>query len=337
MQLQAIAEQLGLTLVGNKELSIESIAPLERAGPNQLTFVSNPKYSSKLSDAEAGAVIVPEKLVSAVRHSALISDNPYLSYAEATQLLCPLPVPPPGIAASASVSAEAQVSELCHIGENAVIGAHAVIADGCYIGPGCVVGESAVIGENCYLHANVTICHDCQLGAACQLQAGAVVGADGFGYARAADGWTAIRQLGKVVIGKRVAIGANTTIDRGALDDTIIADGVILDNQIQVAHNVRIGKNTAIAACVGIAGSTVIGENCTIGGKSAIVGHLNIADNVHLNATSFVTQSIKQAGSYSSGMPLQQTRHWRRTYAQLNRLDDLFRRVKKLGGGNSPG
>lgn len=336
MQLQTLANSLNLVLQGNPDLNIDSLAPVSRATADQLTFVVSPKYVDALRSTSAGAVILPEALVSEAPCSVLLSTNPYLSYSQATQLLYPDAAWQAGISASATVAPNAAISPSAYIGPQVVVESDAVVSAGAYIGPGCIVGAGAVIGEGSYLHANVTVYHECQLGRNCRLQAGVVIGADGFGYAPSESGWSRIKQVGRVIIGDRVEIGANTTIDRGALDDTIICDGVILDNLIQVAHNVRIGKNTAIAACVGIAGSTTIGENCTIGGMSAIVGHLNIPDNVHLTATSFVTRSIEKRGSYSSGMPLQPTKQWRRTYARLSRLEDLVKSIKKLTSSKNP-
>lgn len=330
MQLQMIADQLSLELHGDPSLQIESLASVANAGPQQLTFVVGARWIDALKATRAGAVILPPSLLENAPCSALVSKEPYLSYAQATHILHPDVPPSPGVHKSAIVAADAKVSDTAQIAEYAVIKSGAQIGDQVYVGPGCVVGEDARIGARCYLHANVTLYHQCQIGTDCRLHTGVVIGADGFGYAPSSAGWSRIKQLGRVVIGNQVEIGANTTIDRGALDDTIIGDGVILDNQIQIAHNVQIGEHTAIAACVGIAGSTHIGKRCTIGGKTAIVGHLSIADDVHLTATSFVTQSIKSAGSYSSGMPLQPTRQWRRTYARLNRLEQWVNAVKNL-------
>lgn len=211
-----------------------------------------------------------------------------------------------------------------------MIGADTVVGERVVLEACCILGERVDIASDCRLFARVTLHDGCRLGQACRIQSGAVIGGEGFGYAPGADGWRAIHQTGGVRLGDRVHVGANTTIDRGAIDDTVIDSGVILDNQIQIAHNVRIGENTAIAGCVGIAGSTVIGKRCQIGGASNIVGHIRIADDVTLNAASLVTQSIDVPGRYGSGAPLQPVKRWRRTYVTLNKLDDLLARVRRL-------
>lgn len=334
MRLHEIAKALGLGTFGDENPQIVGLGPIRSATEGQLSFVVGPKFLEPLKSTQASAVIVPESLVRHVPCSGIISDNPYLSYAQVTQILYPDP-PGAGIHETATIAEDASIATGVSIGPHSVIDSGASIGAGTIIGAGSYIGANASLGGGCLLHPNVSIYADCHIGEQCRIQSGAVIGGDGFGYARAPTGWQRIQQVGRVMVGDRVEIGANTTIDRGALDDTVIEDDVILDNQIQIAHNVTIGRETAIAACVGIAGSTRIGKNCTIGGKAAIVGHLTIADNVHLTATSFVTQSITQAGSYSSGVPLLPTRRWRRDYVRLARLDDLFQRVKKMTQ-NSP-
>lgn len=329
MNLSALATALELEFHGDANREITALAPVTGAGATDLTFVVSARYRDALIGTQAGAVIVPETLAHHAPCDTLISSHPYASYAAASQLLYPEYQAPVGISDSAWVDADATVSADASVGPCCVIEAGAVIESGVQIGAGCTIGRGARIGRDTVLKPNVSINADCELGARCRIQSGAVIGSDGFGYAPTTSGWLAIRQVGRVIIGNDVEIGANTTVDRGALSDTRIGDGVILDNQIQIAHNVVIGEHTAIAACVGIAGSTVIGSHCTIGGKSAIVGHLNITDNVHLTATSFVTQSINEPGSYSSGMPLLPTGQWRRLYTRLGQLDTLFRRLKK--------
>lgn len=329
MQLRQLADSLDLKLRGNGDLQIAALAPIADAGSSDLSFVVGPRYLKALRATGAGAVIVPPALVDEAPCSVLVSDNPYLSYARATHLLYPETVLTPGVAETAMVAPGATLGEGVTVLANAVIEEGVTIGAGSVIGVGVHVGRNSHIGEQCVIKTHVSIAHECLLGDRCRLQSGAVIGSDGFGYAPSKNGWVAIRQVGRVVIGNDVEIGANTTIDRGALADTIIEDGVILDNQIQIGHNVKLGKNTAIAACVGIAGSTTIGERCTIGGKTAIVGHLTITDDVHLTATSFVVRSITEAGSYSSGMPLQKTSLWRRTYSRLGRLEELARAIKK--------
>lgn len=330
MKLGNLSERLGLSLRGNPDQHIERLAPIESAASSDLSFVVNQRYIAALEKTCAGAVIVTEALAGKAPGNCLVSADPYASYARASWLLTPDSQAEPGVHATAQVHASASVAASAAIGPYAVVEADCCIGEDVVIGAHCFLGQCVQLGAGSRLFPRVTVYPGCTLGAACRVQSGAVIGAEGFGYAPATDGWLSIHQTGKVRIGDRVHIGANTTIDRGALDDTVIADGVILDNQIQIAHNVQIGENTAIAGCVGIAGSTHIGRNCQIGGACNIVGHLTIADNVVLNAASLVTQSIDKPGRYSSGMPLQRSSVWRRTYVTLGKLDELVKRVRRL-------
>jgi len=295
----------------------------------------NARFSDALKACQAGAVIIPESLREIAPGNFLVSDNPYAAYAQASWILKPTTAPNHGVHENAVVEASARVSASASIGPAAVIGANTVIGDGVVVGAHCVIGNNVSIGAGTTLFSRVTLHDDTVIGDDCRFQCGAVVGSEGFGYARTVDGWLQIHQIGGVRIGNRVHVGANTTIDCGAIDPTVIADGVILDNQIQIAHNVQIGENTAIAGCVGIAGSTKIGANCQIGGACNIVGHLSIADGVIINAASLVTRSIRQAGRYGSGTPLQPERIWRRSFVNLSKLDDLFRRLRRLERLNS--
>ena len=329
MKLADLANALELPLHGNSDQQIDHLAPIESALAHQLSFVVSTRYLDALRNSQAGAVIVPESLRADAPGSYLVSANPYASYARASWLLTPDKGNPIGIHSSACVDHTAVVADSARIGAGVVIGANVVIQANADIGAQCFIGDAVRIGRNTRLFARTTILQGCVLGADCRVQSGAVIGAEGFGYAWQ-DGWQSIHQTGGVNIGNGVHIGANTTIDRGAIDDTIIADGVILDNQIQIAHNVQIGENTAIAGCVGIAGSTRIGRNCQIGGACNIVGHLHITDGVHLSAASLVTQSITTPGRYSSGMPLQTSSAWRRTYVTLGKLDVLLKRIRRL-------
>jgi len=315
---------------GDPEHQVTRFAPIERAQSNELAFVVGKKFVAQLQASQAGAVIVPKALLEDAPGNCLVSDNPYDSYASASWLLTPEHKLVVGVHASATIASSASLGLDVSVGPNAVIGEGANIGDGVSIGANCVVGDHVSIGSGSRLFANVTVYHGCVLGQECRVQSGAVIGAEGFGFSHNAQGWQPIHQTGTVLIGERVHIGANTTIDRGAIDNTVIADGVILDNQIQIAHNVQIGQNTAIAGCVGIAGSTTIGKNCQIGGACNIVGHLSITDNVVLNAASLVTRSIDEPGRYSSGMPLQSSSSWRRTFVSLGKLDDLVKRVRRL-------
>ena len=330
MILGDLAKALEVKLYGEATRSITGLAPIDTAGENELAFVVSAKYSNALRGSRAGAVIVPAALRELAPGNCLISADPYASYAQASWLLKPAKVISPGVHDSAVVDESAHVSMSAQIGPKVVIGADTTIGDEVIIGAGCCVGADVHIADGCHLFANVTLYDNVHLGKDCRIQSGAVLGSEGFGYAYTAQGWNQIHQTGGVRIGNRVHIGANTTIDCGAIEPTVIADGVILDNQIQVAHNVHIGENTAIAGCTGIAGSTRIGRNCQIAGACNIVGHITIADGVVINAASLVSRSIEQAGRYGSGMPLLSEQAWRRSFVTLGKLDQLVRRVRKL-------
>lgn len=326
-----IAERLSLQLHGDGDVRITRIASLQNAGPGAISFFADKKKYELLAACEASALIVPADVVDQTTNTRclLVSDNPYLSYAKLTQLWA-MHETGQGVHAGAMVDATAQIAQSAVIGAGAVVEAGAIVAERAFIGAGAYVGRGTSIGSGTRVHANATIQHRCEIGSDCEIHSGAVIGADGFGFAPVAGGWEKICQLGRVVIGDRVSVGACTSIDRGALDDTVIGDGVILDNQIQVAHNVVIGKNTAIAGCTGIAGSASIGANCRIGGAVSIVGHISICDGVLVTANSFVNRSITERGSYSSGVPLQKSSTWRKNAVRLLKLDALSRDFEKL-------
>jgi UDP-3-O-[3-hydroxymyristoyl] glucosamine N-acyltransferase len=325
-----LAQRINAEWVGDPQYKIFSIATLQSATAKDLSFIANPAYVKYLATTQAGAVIVHPSLAHEVRGQKLMVANPYVSYAELTRLFDQTHEPSPGVHISAAIGKE------CVLGKNISVGAHAVIADGVTLGDGVVVGENAVVGKNsCIgegtkLYAHVSIYHGVSIGKHCTLHSGCVIGADGFGFAPTPEGWVKVHQLGGVVIGDKVEIGANTTIDRGALDNTILEDGVIIDNLVQIGHNVRLGKNTAIAAHTAIAGSTQIGANCTIAGAVAIAGHLTLADGVHISGMSMVSSSIMEAGSYSSGVPLAPTKVWRKNAVRFRQLDALAERLIKL-------
>lgn len=330
LRLKTVASMLGLPMEGDGELLLTGIAALDNAGPDQLSFLSNPKYRKVLKDSSAGAVIVHSSVVGDVKGACLVADDPYLAYAKASALFDPLERPAAGVHPSAVVAAES-VHPSASIAANAVIEVGAVIGEGCVIGPGCVVGTDSVIGDYSLLHANVTVYHGVRIGKNCVIHSGVVIGADGFGFAPSAEGWTKIHQLGGVSIGNNVEIGANSCIDRGALKDTCIGDGVILDDFTMLGHNVEVGDGTAMAAACQVAGSAKIGKNCTLAGNVGVVGHIAIGDGMHITARSLVTKSLETAGSYSSGgTPLMETRQWRKTTARLPKLDELNRRVQAL-------
>ena len=329
-RLADIAAQLGGRVLGDAEARISQIATLEKAQSNHISFLTNSKYRTQLAGTQAGAVILGEADADATDLPRIISDNPYAYFARVSALLNPLPEVRPGVHPSAAVGAGAQIDATASIAAMAVIGEGATIGAFSVIGEGCCIGAHAVIGSHARLYPHVVIYHGCVIGDNLIAHSGAVIGSDGFGIAMDEGRWIKIPQIGRVVIGNDVEIGANTTIDRGALDDTVIEDGVKLDNQIQIAHNVRIGAHTAIAGCVGIAGSTSIGRYCRIGGSAGILGHLHIADHVEIAAFTLIGKSIREAGSYAAIFPFGKTEDWRKNAVHLRHLDDLVKRVKAL-------
>ncbi len=328
--LQELADAIDGIAHGSAKNPIDSVATIYNAGAGSISFLANRGYYKYLSDTHAEAIILAEQDLEKCPVPAIVVKNPYLAYAKIATLLNPPVQAIQGLHPSASVAADASVHASVAVAANAVIESGVSIAEGCTIGPGCVVGSNVTIGKATVLVANVTLCHDVVIGARVILHPGVVIGADGFGIANDEGEWIKVPQLGSVNIADDVEIGANTTVDRGALEDTIIEQGVKLDNQIQVAHNVIIGEHTAIAGCTGIAGSTHIGKHCAIGGAVSIVGHLEIADKVQITAASTVTQSIKEPGLYSSGTPLQQNGHWHRNFVRFRQLDEMAKRIRKL-------
>jgi UDP-3-O-[3-hydroxymyristoyl] glucosamine N-acyltransferase len=316
-----LAVRFGLTLRGEPELTVRSVATLAHATSGTLSFLANSHYRRQLESTRATAVLLSADDEPHCPVAALIDPNPYLAYARIAALMHPEIPPVPGIHPSAVVDGGAQIPSSASIGPLTVIEEGAQIGERVFIGPGCIVQKGARIGSDSVLLSRVNLYPGVTLGERCILHAGAVVGADGFGFALNGGRWVKVPQVGSVRIGDDVEIGANTTIDRGAIDDTVVENGVKLDNQIQVGHNVIIGAHTAIAGCTGISGSTVIGQRCMIGGMVGFAGHLTIADDVVVTGCSLVSASIKKAGSYSSGMPTVETRLWRRMVAHLRRLD----------------
>lgn len=334
-----IAQKLEAEYRGDGECRIDALASISKAGPNNLCFVSNSKFLSELDDCQAGAVLLRPADAEHCELAAIFVDNPYLAYAKVSQWLHGSAATRPGVHASAVVDSLAHVSDTAEIGPHVTIEAGAVIAADVVIGAGCYVGAETRIGAHTRLAPNVTVYHGCEIGEHCRVLSGSVIGADGFGYAPVrGGGWHRIEQIGGVRIGDRVEIGACTTVDRGALGNTVIEDGVIVDNHVQVAHNVHIGQYTAIAGCVGIAGSTHIGRNCQIGGGASIVGHLHIDDGVVVFANTFVTSSL-QAGVYASASAAQPVADWRRNQPNLRQLHRLARQMRqaigKVRGGDS--
>ncbi|ADN75171.1 UDP-3-O-(3-hydroxymyristoyl) glucosamine N-acyltransferase [Ferrimonas balearica DSM 9799] len=330
MTLAQLASALEARLQGNGDTLIEGVATLGNANASQIAFLANSKYRSHLDSTAAGAVILSEADAEHFSGNALIMANPYLGYAQVAQLLDTTPDCAEGVHPTAVVHPEATLGDNVSLGANVVIEAGAIIGDNVQIGPGCVIGRGAQLGAGTKLWANVTVYHNVIVGQDCLVHSGAVIGSDGFGYANEKGQWVKIPQLGSVRIGDRVEIGANTCIDRGALDDTIIEEGVILDNLVQIAHNDVIGAHTAIAGATVLAGSTTIGKYCIIGGNSAIAGHLTIADGTHISGMTGVTGSIKEKGLYASPPPLQEAKQWRKNSVRMRQLDEMYRRLREL-------
>jgi UDP-3-O-[3-hydroxymyristoyl] glucosamine N-acyltransferase len=327
-----LAVRFGCTLKGDPDLRVSRVAALERADAQSITFLANPRYRRHLHQTRAGAVVLESKLADACPVNALIAKNPYATYARIAALLYPVPAALPGRHATAVIDASAQIDASASIGPHAVIGERVKIGARSVIGPGCVVMDDVTIGEDTRLTANVTLCQGVSIGSRCLLHPGVVVGSDGFGLAPDQGEWIKVPQVGSVRIGNDVEIGASTTIDRGAIEDTVIGDGVKLDNQIQIGHNVRIGDHTAIAGCAGISGSAVIGKRCMIGGMVGIAGHLTICDDVVITGKSFVSGSIRRPGYYSSGLPVDETPRFRKNAARFQRLDEFVREFRRERG-----
>jgi UDP-3-O-[3-hydroxymyristoyl] glucosamine N-acyltransferase len=317
-------------LRGDPDYQVERIAILETAGPHDIAFVASEKYHPLLAVTHAGVVVLGHADAGLYSGNALLSENPRLCFTRVAAMLHPPVRPPAGYHVSAVVDASANVAADVAVGPQAVIESGACVGRGAVIGAGCYIGRGAVIGDGTWLHAQVTIGADCVLGKHCIVHSGAVIGSDGFGYARNGARWEKTPQLGRVVVGDDVEIGANTTIDRGALEDTVIERGVKLDNLIQIAHNVHIGEDSAMAACVGIAGSTRIGKRCTLAGQVGVAGHIEITDDVHITAATKVTHTIREPGTYSSGSPLETYSSWLKNAVRMRQLDEMARRLKKL-------
>ena len=325
-----IVARFGGRVLGDAGTPVNQVATLDSAQAGHLTFLTSSKYRAQLAATHAGAVIVGEADAEATRLPRIVCGNPYAYFAKVSAFLNPAPQAMPGIHSSAVIEEGAQIDATAHIGPHAVIGAGARVGARCVIMEGCSIGAEVTIGGDARLYPRVVVYHGCVLGKRLIAHSGAVIGSDGFGIAPEEGRWLKIPQIGRVVIGDDVEIGANTTIDRGALDDTVIEDGVKLDNQIQVAHNVRIGAHTAIAGCVGIAGSATIGRHCRIGGSAGILGHLQIADHVEISSFTLINKSISEPGSYTGIYPFSDSGEWRKNAARLRHLDELARRIKQL-------
>lgn len=323
----ALAERFGLVLHGDADATVTGAAPLATAGPGQLAFLANPRYAHLLASTQASVVIVDPEHVQGVRGTALVAADPHVAFARVSALFETAFERPPGIHPTAVVHASAQVAASASIGPHVSIGEGSRVGERSIIGPGCVIGEHCSVGDDCELVARVTLVLRVRLGRNVRIHPGAVLGAQGFGLAMEHGRWLDVPQLGGVVVGDDCEIGANTTIDRGALEDTVLEEDVRLDNQIQIGHNVYVGAHTAMAAQVGIAGSVKIGRHCMLAGKVGVSGHLEICDRVTVLAMSMVAGPITEPGTYASSLPVTDVRTWRRNAARFRQLDALARRI----------
>jgi UDP-3-O-[3-hydroxymyristoyl] glucosamine N-acyltransferase len=325
-----LAVRFGCELRGDPSVVVDSVAPLSQAGARAISFLANPKYAAQLADTRAGAVILDARSASSCPVPALIAANPHATFARVASQLHPDPPLRPGMHPSAVVAGDAKIEASSEIGAHAVIAPGARIGARCLIGPGSVVERDAVIGDDSRLVARVFVGPGVTIGRRCIFQPGAVIGADGFGFAAEKGAWVKVPQVGSVTVGDDVEIGANTTVDRGALNDTVIEEGVKIDNLVMIAHNCRIGAHSAIAACTGIAGSTTLGKRNIVGGQVGITGHVTLCDDVVVTGTSFVSHSIHKPGVYSSGLPTEEAGAWRRIVGRIKRLDSMAKRLRRV-------
>jgi UDP-3-O-[3-hydroxymyristoyl] glucosamine N-acyltransferase len=332
VSLGELAVRFGCELRGDPDICVDHVATLAGADARSLSFLANPRYKAQLAQTQAAVVVLDKASAAHCPTAALICSNPHAAYARIAAVLHPRPQGPAGIHASAVVAESARIDPTAHIGPLCVIGERVVVGPRTFVGPHCVVQDDVTLADDVYLAARVTLCQSVEIGARTIVQPGAVIGGDGFGFASEQRRWIKVPQVGTVRVGPDVEIGANTTIDRGAVEDTVIEEGVKLDNLIMIAHNVHVGAHTAIAALTGVSGSTTIGKRCQIAGEVAIGGHLAICDDVVLLGTTMVSHSIQEAGVYSSGIPLEKAALWRRMVARFKRLDRLEARIKKLEG-----
>jgi UDP-3-O-[3-hydroxymyristoyl] glucosamine N-acyltransferase len=331
-----LVERLGGRLIGNADKQVVGIAPLSDADASHITFLSNPKLRGQAAQTRAAALILSaadDEIVGPdYSGTRIVTSNPYAYFARTAQYFASLNahVPPSGIHPTAFVDPAAQVSASASIGPHVSIDAGARVGDDCVIGAGCFIGRNAQVGAGTNFHPRVTFLDGCRIGERGIVHSGAVIGADGFGFANESGKWVKIPQTGAVCIGSDVEIGANTTIDRGALADTVIEDGVKLDNQIQIGHNCRIGAHTAMAGCVGVAGSAIIGKHCTFGGAAMVLGHLTIADNVHISSGSMVSRSIREPGQYTGFYPLAKNAEWEKSAVIVRNLPSMREKIREL-------
>ena len=325
-----IAEFLGGQLKGDAEYFVRSLASLDRATASDISFLVKGKHSDSVSACSAGALIISPDNVDSFPGNKIIVDDPYQAFAKISALFDPRVKVAKGIHPTAIVAESAQIASSACIGAHSCIGENTVIGENCEVYPGTVVADNCSIGNECVIFQNVSIYSNVTIGKGVRIHAGAVIGSDGFGFAPTSEGWTKIHQLGGVVIGDRVEIGAATAIDRGALEDTVIGNDVIIDNQVHIAHNVHVGEGSAIAGCVGIAGSAKLGKRCIIAGAVSINGHISIADGTQFNGGTVVTKGTTEPGVYASGTPLLDVASWRRSSIHYKKLDEYASRIKAL-------
>ena len=330
ISLGELAQRFDCELIGDADVKVGSLGTLSNAGPDALSFLASPAYRKHLPATKAAAVVLRSDDASDAPSAALIHEDPYACYARIAAVICPAPVYAPGIHASAAVAPSATIANSAHVAANAVVEDDAVIGANTYIGPGAVVGPGCIVGDDCRVLANATLVRQVTTGDRCIFHSGSVIGSDGFGNAMTPEGWVKVRQVGGVTIGNDVEVGSCTSIDCGAIDDTVIGDGVRLDNQIQIGHNVHVGEHTAMAAGVAVAGSAHIGRRCMLAGMAGLAGHIEVCDDVTILGKGMVSKSITEPGAYASNFPVEDARTWNRRVASFRRVDKLLGRVSKL-------
>ena len=325
-----LAVRFGCELRGDPSTVVDAVSSLSQAGPRAITFLANPKYVAQLKDTRAGAVILDARSAAHSPVPSLVAANPHATFARIAAVLHPEAPLHAGVHAEAAVDASATVGAGSEVAAQAVVGARVRIGERCFIGPGCVIEPDVVIGSDTRLVARVFLGRRIVIGMRCIVQPGAVIGADGFGFANEKGTWVKVPQVGTVTVGDDVEIGSNTTIDRGAIEDTVIEEGVKLDNLIMIGHNCRIGAHSALAAQIGIAGSTVVGKRCILGGKVGLAGHITLCDDVVALGTTFISHNITKPGVYSSALPSEEAGVWRRIVARIKRLDSMAKRLREV-------
>lgn len=330
ISLGELAVSVGCELIGDPDATVNRVASLQGATPESLSFLASSSYTSQLPSTKAAAVVLRAEDADACPVAAFISDNPYATYARMAALVCPEPLYAPGVHATAAVADSAIVADSAHVAASAVIGERTSIGENTVVGPGTVIGPDCNVGDSCRFVANVSIVKNVRIGARGIFHPGVVIGSDGFGNAMTSDGWVKVPQLGGVQIGDDVEVGANTTIDCGAIGDTVIENGVRIDNLCMIAHNVHVGEHSALAGLTGIAGSTIIGKRCIFAGASGAVGHIKICDDVIVAAKTFLSKDVTEPGTYAASFPADNARSWAKQLARFRRLGNLIERVKKL-------